>query len=42
MFGEALSSGKGVTIIKSLGLLIALTAVTHLLRRHLSQKKAAA
>jgi uncharacterized membrane protein YdjX (TVP38/TMEM64 family) len=41
-FGDALLHGRGKMIVLSLTLIIALTAVTHLLRRHLAARKAAA
>lgn len=42
VFGDALVNGKGKTVFMVVGLLVALVAATHLVRRHYSRKKAAA
>jgi uncharacterized membrane protein YdjX (TVP38/TMEM64 family) len=42
LFGDALLHGRGKTIIMVGGLLVALVAVAHLLRRHYARKKTAA
>lgn len=39
LFGDALVNGKGKTIAMVVGLLVALVAGTHLVRRHYAQKK---
>lgn len=39
LFGDALLQGKGKVALIALSLLLALTAVTHLVRRHYSPKK---
>jgi len=39
MFGDALLHGRGGTILMAGGLLVALAAVAHLVRRHLARKK---
>lgn len=42
LFGDAIMHGRAKTLVIVGGLLIALVAVTHLVRRHYSRKKAAA
>jgi uncharacterized membrane protein YdjX (TVP38/TMEM64 family) len=39
LFGDALVNGKGKMVAMVAGLLVALAAVTHLVRRHHAQKK---
>ena len=39
VFGDALMHGKGKTVVMVAGLLVALVAVTHLVRRHYARKK---
>jgi len=39
LFGDALMRGRGKMVIMVAGLLVALVAVTHLVRRHYAQKK---
>jgi uncharacterized membrane protein YdjX (TVP38/TMEM64 family) len=41
LFGDALSQGRGRTALLALGLLMALVAGTHLVRKHLGRKKTA-
>ena len=42
LFGDALSQGKGKTILTSVLLIVALTVATHLVRKRLAKKKAGA
>jgi uncharacterized membrane protein YdjX (TVP38/TMEM64 family) len=42
LFGEALSKGKGKLALTAMMLLAALAVATHMLRKHLARKKAAA
>jgi len=42
LFGEALINGKGKTVAMVAGLLVALVAVTHLVRRHYANKNKSA
>ena len=42
LFGDALSQGRGRMAFFAIGLVAALATGTHLLRRHLSRRKAAA
>ncbi|MBI5382488.1 MAG: VTT domain-containing protein [Opitutae bacterium] len=42
VFGAALREGKGQTILMAAGVLVALIAATHLVRRHYGKKKAGA
>jgi len=42
IFGDALRHGRGGTIVLALSLIVAVVAATHLLRRHYSQRRAAA
>ena len=39
LFGDALVHGKGAMVAMVVGLLVVLVAITHLVRRHFSQKK---
>jgi uncharacterized membrane protein YdjX (TVP38/TMEM64 family) len=42
LFGEALSQGRGKTVLTAVLLLVAITVATNLARKHLMRKKAAA